>query len=795
MSEDSTREPIAGVEDGEAKAELHLPVVNDEVTSGALQESVARFERAITLSPYPVMLLADDGEVLLVNRVWEEITGFSIEDTPTISDWTEKAYGIRADNVSDVIGALYSSNRRSEEGEYTVRTAHGELRTWEVFSVPLGPMGDGRNLVMSAAHDVTERRAAELDALEHEQRLQGVVDNAPFGAHMYELTEDGELVLVGYNRTADEILGIDHAELLGLSIEVAFPGLVEDNQIPYEYRRVARDGVIWETDQYSYDDAGIAGVFSVIAFPFGAERMTAFFRDITEKRKVEVELEQSESRYRRLFESMEEAFAYCQIVFDDRGQAVDWVFLDVNAGFARLNGVSDALGKSALEIWPRLRESSPELFDASLRVGTTGQPEDIEVSTASGRWLHLSLSSPEKGFFVAVGQDVTQRKRAEDGLARSARALRALSKVNEALVRAQSEEELLSRVCSAIVDIGGYGLAWVGYAEQDEAKSINPVQSCPVDSEYVKSLEVTWGEGPGVRGPASQSIAKRAPVIVQNLDEDPEYSKWRDVPGAAGFRAAIGLPLLASEGPAFGAVCIYSSERAAFDASEVGLLEEMASDLAFGIETQRSRLLRTEMERDVLRTNARLEGLLKDIVATMGKVVETRDPYTQGHETGVAVLSRQIAEEMGLSADEVDEIEVAALVHDIGKLSVPAEILTKPTRLSEAEFAIIKEHPRTGYDILKDVDFGWPVAEIALQHHERMDRSGYPNGLAGEDIFLAARVVAVADVVEAMASHRPYRPALGLEAAVAEIRDHPEKFDPQVIAALLRVYEAGRIDL
>ncbi len=191
----------------------------------------------------------------------------------------------------------------------------------------------------------------------------------------------------------------------------------------------------------------------------------------------------------------------------------------------------------------------------------------------------------------------------------------------------------------------------------------------------------------------------------------------------------------------------------------------------------------------------RLEHLLRDVVATMGKVVEARDPYTQGHETGVAKLAGSIAREMGLTQDDVDAIEVAALVHDIGKLSVPAEILTKPGKITAVEFAIIKQHPQAGYDILKEIDFGWPVAEIALQHHERMDGTGYPNGLLGDETLFAARVIAVADVVEAMASHRPYRAALGLEVAIDEIKGHAEKYDAEVVAACVRLYEAGAIEV
>ena len=200
-------------------------------------------------------------------------------------------------------------------------------------------------------------------------------------------------------------------------------------------------------------------------------------------------------------------------------------------------------------------------------------------------------------------------------------------------------------------------------------------------------------------------------------------------------------------------------------------------------------------ERAVLLSNQRLEQVLKSVTALIGKIVEARDPYTQGHEEGVARIGRMIAEEMGLSAAEVEGIEVAGLVHDVGKLGVPAEILTKPGLLADVEFDLIREHSQRGYDILKDIDFDWPVADMVLQHHERMDGSGYPGGLAGDGISMAGRVLMVADVIEAMAAHRPYRAALGLDAAMAEITGHPEKYDPQVISACVRLHEAGRIEL
>jgi HD-GYP domain-containing protein (c-di-GMP phosphodiesterase class II) len=169
-----------------------------------------------------------------------------------------------------------------------------------------------------------------------------------------------------------------------------------------------------------------------------------------------------------------------------------------------------------------------------------------------------------------------------------------------------------------------------------------------------------------------------------------------------------------------------------------------------------------------------------------------RDPYTAGHERRVAQLTRRIAESMGLAPRELEALATAAVVHDVGKIAVPAEILSKPAKLSEVEYAIVMDHPRAGYDILAPIAFEDGVADIVLQHHERLDGSGYPQGLAGAQILPAARILMVADVVEAMASYRPYRPALGVDAALAEIRwGAGVRYDEAVVAACERVFARG----
>ncbi|BCB26824.1 hypothetical protein SKTS_17100 [Sulfurimicrobium lacus] len=190
----------------------------------------------------------------------------------------------------------------------------------------------------------------------------------------------------------------------------------------------------------------------------------------------------------------------------------------------------------------------------------------------------------------------------------------------------------------------------------------------------------------------------------------------------------------------------------------------------------------------------RVLELMQQTVAALARAIEKRDPYTDGHQKRVSQLAVAIAEEMGMTKAMINGIRLAAMVHDIGKIHVPAEILSRPGRLTPSEFALIQQHPQSGFEIVGDIDFPWPIGQIILQHHERLDGAGYPNGLKGEDILVEASVIGVADVVDAMATDRPYRAALGIEAALEEIRDKRGKlFDPLIVDACVRVIEkAGR---
>jgi HD-GYP domain-containing protein (c-di-GMP phosphodiesterase class II) len=227
------------------------------------------------------------------------------------------------------------------------------------------------------------------------------------------------------------------------------------------------------------------------------------------------------------------------------------------------------------------------------------------------------------------------------------------------------------------------------------------------------------------------------------------------------------------------------------------LVEKRTAELV-----QSNKLLKIEidnrkcMQLELQHSFENLKKVMNSTVQAITRTIDKRDPYTSGHQHRVADLSRSIAREIGFSENEIEGIYIAAAIHDIGKISIPAEILSKPVQLSDIEISLIQAHSQTGYDILKGIKFPWPIAEIVLQHHERLDGSGYPRGLAGDDILMAARIIGVADVVETMASHRPYRPSIGIDKALEEITQNKGiLYEPLVVDACLEIFNNKNFQL
>ncbi|HXZ83108.1 MAG TPA: HD domain-containing phosphohydrolase [Acidimicrobiales bacterium] len=469
---------------------------------------------------------------------------------------------------------------------------------------------------------------------------------------------------------------------------------------------------------------------------------------------------------------------------DASGALVDLTYRFVNAAGLRLSGRSpeELLGHGELELFPSRRARG--VVDRYERVLAGGEPERYEISWSESDGFagafDTSVAKFRDGLLVSC-RVITEQKRVEGALASASRSLRTFVATSEALVHARDETGLFDDVCRVLVEEGGYRFAWVGVpAAQDPSGVVALAYHGEVGREYFDLIHATSsGLVEGV-GPVIEALRSRQVQLVGDVEALPRAGPWRSIALDHGVRSAVALPLIVGDSVS-GALGIFSAQAGAFDPDTVQLFQEFAAELEYGIATLQDRT----------RNQKNLEQLAATLEAAVGAVAASTefDPYTAGHQRGVAKIAVTIANELGLDADTTKGIEVAAMLHDIGKIVVPAQILSKPAKLSVAEFELVKVHPQAGVDIIAGIDFPWPVAETILQHHERLDGSGYPSGLKGDEICLGARVVMVADVLEAMTSPRPYRPAASVAEALAEIdKQGGTQFDPEVTAVCLRLY-------
>jgi PAS domain S-box-containing protein/putative nucleotidyltransferase with HDIG domain len=275
-----------------------------------------------------------------------------------------------------------------------------------------------------------------------------------------------------------------------------------------------------------------------------------------------------------------------------------------------------------------------------------------------------------------------------------------------------------------------------------------------------------------------QNIIKNKKAII--ISDTTKEKSWKLLPDTEWIRSNISIPIYCQDN-LFGFLHVNSKKVGFFNKNDLKKLQPLANTIGLALEND-------------CRYN-KLQNFSDKMIQSITKIVEGRDPYTSGHQKNVSQLSVAIAKKMGLPKNQIEGIKYAALIHDIGKNNTPAEILNKPRKLTDLEFKMIQEHPKNGYNVLKESDFPWPLAEIIYQHHERLNGSGYPRGLKGEEILLEAKIIGVADTVEAMSSHRPYRPALGIKVALEEIKKNKNiLYDPDVVDACVEVCKSKEFD-
>jgi putative nucleotidyltransferase with HDIG domain len=374
----------------------------------------------------------------------------------------------------------------------------------------------------------------------------------------------------------------------------------------------------------------------------------------------------------------------------------------------------------------------------------------------------------------------------EKDLLRSRRTLDTIVTCQRVLALSQTKSELLQKICDTMIEVGGFRMAWIGIMQNH---SVRPLAFSGIVDGYLESRKLTCGSDKRMGYPAHRVIQSGQPYLVQDIVRESEAILWQTEALKRGYASVLALPLVSNK-KTFGSMCLYASEPDFFSEKDAEYFNRLAENIVYGIVALQTRSERYRAEEDLKQSLDKLRKTLGAIIEALENTVEVRDPYTAGHQRRVADLGRSIAVEMGLAEDVVDGIRIGGILHDIGKIYVPTDILMKPRSLTPLEFDLIKLHPQVGYDVLKAIDFPWPVPKIILQHHERLNGSGYPQGLRGNQILIEAKILGVADVVEAMASHRPYRPALGIDKALEEIsQKQGVLYSPDVVKACLTLFK------
>jgi PAS domain S-box-containing protein len=438
----------------------------------------------------------------------------------------------------------------------------------------------------------------------------------------------------------------------------------------------------------------------------------------------------SENRFKKLFEYISSGVAVYEAV--DNGS--DFIFKDFNRAAEKIDKIKkkDLIGKSVLKIFPEVKDFG--LFDVFKKVYKTGKPEKYPISFYSDNrisgWRRNYIYKLPTGEIVAVYDDMTRQKQAEESLRISEEFSSSLMKNSPSPIMVVNADTSIKYVNPALENLVGL--------KSDEIlgkKPPYPWWPAGLENKYDWEFKEVLKEG----------CIKRELLFNNKMGE----KFWVEVDG-----------------------------KPIFSNGELKYLIITWFDIT---------------DRKIIGDNLKisyhkLQKILEGTINTLAAIVEIKDPYTSGHQKRVSRLAVAISSELGLESKIIESIRIAAEIHDIGKINIPASILSKPGKLTDIEYDMIKTHPQMSYDMINKIEFPMPIAEIILQHHEKMDGSGYPRGLKEKDIMLEAKILAVADVVEAMSSYRPYRPALGLNAAIEEIKKNKGKlYDPKIVDVCIKI--------
>jgi len=697
----------------------------------ALQDSKARHQSILQTAMDGFWLVDTQGRLLEVNETYCKMSGYSVQEllAMRIPDLeAAEAAGETAAHIQKIM----------EKGEDRFETRHRRKdgSNFDVSaSVQYQPEEGGR--FVAFLQDITERKQMEKEMREHNELFDLFIKNSPIYSFIKQVNSTESRTLHASDNY-QQMVGISGSDMEGKTMGELFPAEMAAKMTADDWAVVSGGEVLRLEEELN------GRTYDTIKFPItqGDKTLLAgYSTDITERKLAEIALNLSESRYRGIFENS--PISLWEEDFSDVKQRLDELQAEgVNDMHAYLESHPDEVAYCAsLVKIIHVNQASLDLFNAK----NIDQLMNMPVSFEEFNHELVGIASG-KTKFTWEGHNPTLT-----------------GEQKEVIVTwsvASGYEDNYSKVIVSIMDISERKLAEREIGSLARFPSENPSPTFRIAKDgmllYInpsgKRLVPEWHL---VEGQAVPAFLRK--VVSKALNE----RKVQLIEFEHGKR-------------------VYLINIVPFVDS--GYANAYCRDITEQKQNQ------NELQNSVIKLRKTVEGTIE----TIALIVEARDPYTSGHQKRVAEISVAIAKDLGLPEEQIQGIYQAGLVHDLGKIQVPAEILSKPGQLTKLEFDMIKTHPKVGYDLLKGIEFPWPIAQIIYQHHEREDGSGYPKKLKGDKILIEAKIIGIADVIEAMSSHRPYRPALGMAVALDEIVKHKGTlYDTTVVASYLKVIKKG----
>ncbi|HBU69208.1 MAG TPA: hypothetical protein DEE98_02370 [Elusimicrobia bacterium] len=736
-------------------AELEELEGRHERVEEELRQERDRTQRYLDVASVILLAIDKNEAVSLINRKGSEILGLG-EKEILGKNWFETFIpeDVRPEARSVFRMIISGDLKPNEYVEFPVLCKNGERKNIAWYVSLLKDKNGQPAGTLSSGEDITFQKLAEKTIKDSEAKYRAFFEST--GTAMAIVEEDTTISLI--NAEFEKFSGYTKNEIEG---KISWTAIIHKDDLEkmkgfhaarrtdpgsaprnYETHFVAKNGAVRDT-------------FLTVTMIPGTKRSLVSLIDITERNSTSRALLESEERLKELWDNAPIAYH----TLDSNG-----VITRVNQTESKLLGYKpeEMVGKHIFDfILPEQREKARERFQMKLTGRQFGKSENRVYIKKDGTKIYVSiddaLDRDIKGEVVGIRTtmvDMTERVKSEEDILEqkefSAKLIQ--SSTTPAFVLDANHKVIIwNKACEKLTGSGDHGMVNTDL----HWKAFYP-QKRPLLADLI--IDGKSGDADGYH-----MSYERSDVLAEGLHSE----EW--------FKNLGGR-----------------ERYIVFDAAPV---YNTRGELIASIETMKDITEHKKAEEELEKSFKKLQITLEETVNALASTAEKRDSYTAGHQHRVMLLACAIAREMKLPQDKIDGIRVSATLHDIGKIYVPAEILNKPGKLMDLEMGLIKIHPKVGYDILKTIPFTWPVAQIVLQHHERIDGTGYPLGLSGDDILLEARIIGVADVVEAMAFHRPYRANLGMEKAIEEITARRGSYyDTLVVDACLKVLAGGNFN-